>query len=123
MDAMVEAFARRNVKQDATPKVIVSGNLRFVPDKMEVTVDGTAVQLTRNECRLLGAFMRNPQQILSRDQLLMQAFDIYENFVDENTLAVNISRLREKLCDNAQNPEYIRNIRGLGYIWMKELQQ
>lgn len=119
----LEAFARRNVKQDTPSKVIVSGNLKFTPDKMEVTVNGAPIQLTRNECKLLGVFMRNPQQILSKDQLLMQAFDIYDNFVDENTLAVNISRLREKLCDDAQNPEYIRNIRGLGYIWMKELQQ
>ena len=54
-------------------------------------------------------------------QLLMQAFDTEESFVDENTLAVNIRRLREKLGDSAQNPVYIKNIRGLGYIWMKKV--
>ena len=100
---------------------IVSGSLRFSPERMEASLDGEPVQLTRNECRLLSVFMKNPGQVLSKEQLLMQAFDIYGDFVDENTLAVNISRLREKLQDDAQAPVYIRNVRGLGYIWMKEL--
>lgn len=100
---------------------IVSGSLRFSPERMEASLDGEPVQLTRNECRLLSVFMKNPGQVLSKEQLLKQAFDIYGDFVDENTLAVNISRLREKLQDDAQAPVYIRNVRGLGYIWMKEL--
>lgn len=101
---------------------IVSGALRFSPERMEASLDGEPVQLTRNEYRLLSVFLRNPGQVLSKEQLLMQAFDIYGDFVDENTLAVNISRLREKLRDDAQDPVYIRNVRGLGYIWMKKLQ-
>ena len=39
------------------------------------------------------------------------------NFVDENTLAVNIRRLREKIETDPSHPVYIKNIRGLGYIW------
>lgn len=100
---------------------IVSGELTFLPDKHEARVSGSEVKLTRNECRLLLAFLRNPGQVLSKEQLLMQAFDTEESFVDENTLAVNIRRLREKLGDSAQNPVYIKNIRGLGYIWMKKV--
>ena len=131
----LEAFVKRtegtaeqkpgaDVSTDASlrSRDIVSGALRFSPERMEASLDGEPVQLTRNEYRLLSVFLRNPGQVLSKEQLLMQAFDIYGDFVDENTLAVNISRLREKLRDDAQDPVYIRNVRGLGYIWMKELQ-
>lgn len=120
----LEAFVNRSrgTAEDKPADEIASGKIRFSPRKMVVSVDGIPVSLTKNECRLLGVFLKNPQQVLSKEQLLMQAFDIYDNFVDENTIAVNISRLREKLGDDAQNPEYIKNMRGLGYIWMKKLQ-
>lgn len=120
----LEAFVNRSseIDEEKPADEIVSGKIRFSPGKMEARVDGKSVSLTKNECKLLGVFLKNPQQVLSKQQLLMQAFDIYDNFVDENTIAVNISRLREKLGDEAQNPEYIKNMRGLGYIWMKKLQ-
>lgn len=41
-------------------------------------------------------------------------------FFDENTVAVNIRRLREKIEETDGTPEYIRNVRGLGYLWNKE---
>ena len=41
------------------------------------------------------------------------------NFVDENTVAVNIRRLRQKVEDNPSEPEYIKNIRGVGYTFAK----
>lgn len=46
-------------------------------------------------------------------------WDIDGNFVDENTLAVNIRRLRQKVEDNPSEPEYIKNIRGVGYTFAK----
>ena len=45
------------------------------------------------------------------------------DFMDENTVAVNIRRLREKIEDNPAAPVYIKNIRGLGYIWNQEVSQ
>ena len=50
-------------------------------------------------------------------------FDLEGDFVDENTIAVNIRRLREKIEDNPAAPVYIKNIRGLGYIWNQEVRQ
>jgi len=50
-------------------------------------------------------------------------FDLEGAFVDENTIAVNIRRLREKIEDNPAAPVYIKNIRGLGYIWNQEVSQ
>ena len=47
--------------------------------------------------------------------------DIDGEYVDENTVAVNIRRLREKIKDNSTKPEYLKNVRGLGYVWDKEV--
>lgn len=73
--------------------------------------------LTASEQKLLLLFLKNPMQILSKNQLLESLWDSGGNFVDENTLAVNIRRLREKIETDPSHPVYIKNIRGLGYIW------
>jgi two-component system, OmpR family, response regulator VicR len=63
--------------------------------------------------------MENSCQILTREQLIEALWDIDGNFVDENTVAVNIRRLRQKVEDNPSNPDYIKNIRGIGYTFEK----
>ena len=78
-------------------------------------VAGREVSLTKNEWKLLRAFMGHPRQILSKNQLLEQLFDIEGDFVDENTIAVNIRRLREKIEDDPANPTIIITKRGRGY--------
>lgn len=71
--------------------------------------------LTKNERRLLQTFMRHAGQTLTKEQLLNALWDINGNFVHENTLAVNISRLREKLESQPQKQLVIENVRGIGY--------
>jgi DNA-binding response OmpR family regulator len=61
--------------------------------------------------------MENAKMTITKDQLLNQLWDINGEFVDQNTLAVNIRRLREKIEDNPSDPKLIKNIRGIGYIW------
>ena len=73
--------------------------------------------------KMLTFFLQNPKQILSKTQILENVFDLEGDFVDENTIAVNIRRLREKIEDNPAAPVYIKNIRGLGYIWNQEVRQ
>ncbi|MCM1179485.1 MAG: response regulator transcription factor [Clostridium sp.] len=100
---------------------IVSGGVTFLKKEMKVLVKGEETLLTKNELRLLFVLMEHPKQILSKNQLLEQVFDIGGGFVDENTVAVNIRRLREKIEDDPSNPVYIRNVRGIGYLWDKEV--
>ena len=76
-----------------------------------------SVSLSKNEWRLLGLFLKHPKQILSKRQILEHVFDMEGEFVDENTLAVNIRRLREKIEKEPAKPVYIKNVRGLGYVW------
>ena len=64
---------------------------------------------------MLTFFLQNPKQILSKTQILENVFDLEGDFVDENTIAVNIRRLREKIEDNPAAPVYIKNISCLLY--------
>lgn len=103
--------------------IIRSGEVTLFLDENRTQKDGEYLNLTANEQKLLSYFMLNPMRILSKNQLLQAIWDIDGNFVDDNTLAVNIRRLREKIEDNPSNPDIIKNIRGLGYIWEKECEK
>ncbi|MCI8408523.1 MAG: response regulator transcription factor [Lachnospiraceae bacterium] len=98
-----------------------SGEVIYLKKEMKVYIKGKETSLTKNELRLLLIFMEHPKQILSKKQLLDQMFDINGEFVDENTVAVNVRRLREKIEDNPSNPVYIKNIRGIGYLWDRDI--
>ena len=58
---------------------------------------------------------------MKRRQILNNLIEGEEGFFDENTLSVYIRRIREKLEDNPQKPEYIITQRGLGYMWDKNV--
>lgn len=108
----VNAIFKR-MANDGDDKMI-SGEVTFLKKEMKVMVKGEETSLTKNELRLLLVLMENPKQILSKNQLLEQVFDINGEFVDENTVAVNIRRLREKIENDPSHPVYIRNVRGIG---------
>lgn len=62
-------------------------------------------------------------KVISKNRLLEAVWDTNGNFVDDNTVAVNIRRLREKIEDDPSSPSMIKNIRGLGYVWEKECEK
>lgn len=97
-----------------------SGSITLFYDEGRIKKGDEYISLTAKELKLLYFFMKNPMRILTREQLLEAIWDIEGNFVDENTLAVNIRRLREKVEDNPSAPKLLKNIRGLGYIWDME---
>ena len=88
---------------------------------MKVFVKDEETYLTKNEWKMLSLFMQHPKQVLSKNQILENLFDIDGEYVDKNTVAVNIRRLREKIEENPSNPVYLKNIRGLGYVWNQEV--
>ena len=108
----------KTAKQKDNP-VIKSGSLLYYPKEMQLFVNQKPIELTRNEYKLLQLFLNHPKQILSKAQILEQMFDIDQNYVDDNTVAVNIRRLREKIKDTNQK-RIIKNIRGMGYVWDQE---
>ncbi len=115
----VNALMRR-VKERKGENIITSGEITFTLDEMKVSKSDTEIVLSKNELKLLKYLMSNPRQIISKEQFLQAIWDVDSQFVDENTIAVNIRRLREKIEDDPSNPEYIKNVRGIGYIWSVE---
>ncbi len=103
--------------------VIVSGDILLNIDEQRAQKNGDYLTLTAREFSLLKFLMLNPMHILSKNQLLEAVWDIDGSFVDENTLSVNIRRLREKIEDDPSNPSVIKNVRGLGYIWERNCEK
>ncbi|MFL5332930.1 MAG: response regulator [Geminicoccaceae bacterium] len=84
-----------------------------------VDPDGKEVSLTSMEFDLLNVLLRNPNRVLSRDQLLAQAHnDSWEPF--DRSIDIRIARLRKKVERDPANPEAIRTIRGVGYMFVPE---
>ncbi|CAA7600500.1 Two component system, signal transduction response regulator [Acididesulfobacillus acetoxydans] len=81
----------------------------------KVRKNGVEIPLTALEYRLLLTLASNMGRVLSRSQLLEGIWDIAGAFVNDNTLTVYIKRLREKIEDDPQKPQYIQTVRGLGY--------
>ena len=113
----IRSVLRRYYKQtQLQPKTNIEiENIRVNPLEGKVYKEGVEVQLTALEYRLLLIFANHLGQVLSRNQLLEQIWDVAGDFVNDNTLTVYIKRLREKLEDEPQNPKIIKTVRGLGY--------
>ena len=103
--------------------MIQSGGIVYDSRRNTVSKDGVYLKLTANEQKLLIYFLENPMRILSKNQLLEAIWDAEGNFVDDNTVAVNIRRLREKVEEDPSKPAVIKNVRGLGYVWEKECER
>lgn len=83
--------------------------------EMKVYKKGEELLLSKKELQLLIFFMENARQIVSKEQILQKVWGLDGQFVDENTIPVNISRLKAKIGN-----DYIHNVRGIGYIWTEE---
>ncbi|MBS4200784.1 response regulator transcription factor [Bacillus sp. FJAT-49732] len=111
----IKSVLRRYNKQAQSKTLIEMNNIRINTLEGKVYKNGVEVILTALEYRLLLIFANHIGQVLSRNQLLEQIWDVAGDFVNDNTLTVYIKRLREKLEDQPQNPTIIKTVRGLGY--------
>lgn len=116
--ARVKFLLRRYTVLGALPmsneNVYAVGGLVVDDDKKEVTVDGDAVRLTPYEYNILLLLIKNPGKVFSINQ-------IYENVWNEeaicadNTVAVHIRHIREKIEINPKDPRYLKVVWGIGY--------
>lgn len=75
------------------------------------------IACSRIEYQLLCLLIENKNVILSKAQILDKIWDQQGKYVDDNTVSVNIKRLRDKIEDNPKQPQWIHTVRGLGYSW------
>lgn len=117
----VNALMRRTSLREESKRIIRCRNLSFYPEEMKLLINNEEVILSKNEYKLLNRLIKNSGQIVTKGQLLEALWDKDGAFVDENTVAVNIRRLREKIEDIPSEPVFIKNIRGIGYRWNEEI--
>ncbi|MBN1427978.1 MAG: response regulator transcription factor [Anaerolineae bacterium] len=90
--------------------------LKLHASRFEVWVDGQLFQLTPIEHRLLHCLMIHAGQPVATDQLLMSVWEYPAGVGDPKLVQVHIANLRAKIEPNTSAPQYIRNVRGHGYI-------
>ena len=90
-------------------------HLFFDKNTSKLVIDNKEIKLTPIDFKLLSLFLENQNQIILKETIIEKIWDSNENYVDEHTLLVNISRLRNKIEDDKHH--YIKTVYGLGYRW------
>lgn len=113
--ARLEALLRRFGPKENGEVITVHGSdLRVDMAAHQVWRGGREIPLTPNEFKLLMALVKQPAKVFTREELILCAFGFsYEGF--ERTVDSHIKNLRAKLEDKAEEPVYIRTVRGVGY--------
>lgn len=113
--ARVKSVLRRYSKDNADG-IVKIGELSVNTAEARVLLRGEEVILTAMEYRLLLSFVNNRGTVLTRRKLLEEIWDVDGDFVNDNTLTVYIKRLRDKIENDPNNPQYIKTVRGMGYL-------
>ena len=90
------------------------GNMSISSTRHEAKVDGETVNLTAKEFALLDVLTKHPNQLFGKQQLIDLVWG-YDDYIDENTVAVTVARLREKLAKYSISN--VVTVWGLGYKW------
>lgn len=112
--AKVQAVLRRTYDFGGQTQVIEHRGALLNMSDASLVYNGEPVELTRNDYKILLTLMENRGSIVSRETLMEKLWET-DCFVDENTLTVNIARLRKKL-DSAGLTGFITTKKGIGYI-------
>jgi DNA-binding response OmpR family regulator len=106
------AYGEYALQQEEKKQIDING-LRIDSNKMEIEWKGKTLSLSHKEFLLLNKFVKEKHRAVSRDELLEEIWDEH-TFVDDNTLTVNVNRLRKKLGElGLSHP--IETVRGFGY--------
>lgn len=103
----IRALLRRNSNY-----LVKSSDITIDTEHMTVKKQDETIFVTPTEFQILSMLIRNSGIIVTRGTLLQNIWDDNNNFIDDNTLSVHISRLREKI-----GAEHIETVRGVGYRW------
>ncbi len=116
--AKVGAVLRRAYDLTGSTHILAHGRAVLDLNSASLMADGQTVSLTRNEFIILRTLMEQPRRVVSRDALMTRLWQMDE-YIEENTLTVNVARLRKKL-DAAGLPGFIATKVGTGYILAEE---
>lgn len=112
--AKLQAILRRTYDFDGGMQTLEYRGAVLNLADASLSYKGKRIDLTKNDYRILQTLMENKGKVISRD-ILMQRLWETDSFVDENTLTVNVTRLRKKLAD-AGLEDFIVTKKGMGYL-------
>lgn len=112
--AKLSAMLRRSYDFAASVSIIEHNGAMLNMSDNTLTYQGENIDLSKNEYKILLTLMENRGKVVSRESLMERLWES-DSFVDENTLTVNVNRLRKKL-DNAGLKDFIGTKFGVGYI-------
>jgi DNA-binding response OmpR family regulator len=114
LSAKVQAILRRAYDYQGQNHLIEHNGAIFNNTECTVSYNGRKAELTKNENRIMQALLENKSKVVARDSLMTMLWEC-DSFVDENTLSVNITRLRKKL-EGIGLEDFITTKKGLGYM-------
>lgn len=114
LTAKIQALLRRTYDFAGQSRLAEHRGAVFNYDDKTLSFDGRKIELTKNEHRILEVLLENKGRIVSRDILMTRLWES-DSYVDDNTLTVNITRLRKKL-EQAGLSEFITTKKGSGYL-------
>ena len=112
--AKLQAIFRRSYNMNTAPKVLEHRGAVLNLNDGNLEYNGGQIELTKNEFKILGTLLEKKGSIVSRDTLMTVLWQD-DCYVEENTLTVNVTRLRKKL-ESAGLADFIKTKVGMGYI-------
>ncbi len=113
----INAILRRTKNFAAADTVLQSNGIKIMLLQGQAYKNGKLLDLTAAEYKLLCLFMKNPNRVLSKEQILDMLWDCDGNYIDSSTLSVYMRRLRIKVEDNPSEPQMLLTVRRMGYKW------
>ncbi len=106
----------RQTGNEKSSRVMTFGDTTFDGESFVITQHGERLDCTTSELRLLRFLLQHRGQVISRNAIMEQLYDMDGEFFEDNTLSVYIKRLRQKLGEDGA---YIETVRGMGYRFRK----
>ena len=114
LTAKIQAMLRRSYDFSGQVNLIEHRGAILNTSDASLTYQGTKIDLTKNDYRILQILMENKGKVVSRDTLMTRLWET-DSYVDENTLTVNMARLRKKL-EMSGLKNFITTKKGIGYL-------
>ncbi len=113
----INALLRRAKGFNSTDTELQSNGIKVHMLQGQVFKNEKLIDLTAAEYKLLCLFMKNPNVVLTKEQILDKLWDCEGNYIDSSTLTVYMRRLRMKIEDNPSEPQMLLTVRRMGYKW------
>ena len=114
----INALLRRAKDFRSTDTELQSNGIKVLLLQGQVFKNDKQLDLTAAEYKLLCLFMKNPNVVLTKEQILDKLWDCEGNYIDRSTLTVYMRRLRMKIEDNPSEPQMLLTVRRMGYKWV-----